>query len=137
MLSNPTLGSGAIAQGTYRCVAIRASDVIRYTPAETTDSGNCIGGTEYSKNIARGETTTSPDGVSAVTIDGEDIVWLYLGTAGNDTNTCFEPSQACRLATSLVVTADASGSFVSDARGGVEDLGPSDCSLENVSFSFR
>jgi len=137
MLAGPTLGTGSVPNGTYRCVALKASDVIRYTPSVTTSGGNCIGGTPYSKNIARGEVTTGPDGDSITTVDGEDPVWLYLSTGGVDTNTCFEPSQACRLSAPMVINAQGGGLFVTDARNGIEDLGPGDCSLENVQFSFR
>lgn len=137
MLSGPTLGSGPVPFGTYRCVAIRMSDVIQYTPAVTTTGGNCVAGTPYSKNILRGEVTTSPEGESITTVDGPDLIWIYLSTSGTESNGATIPTEPGPLGAPLVVNAQGSGSFVTDARGGVEDLGPGNCSLETVHFSFR
>jgi hypothetical protein len=109
MLDEPTLGSGVVPNGTYRCVAIRMSDMIDYTPAETTDNNNCVAGTPYSKDIAHGETTTSPEGTDTVTVDGaEDVIWIYLSTNGTESGSGFVPDEPCPLGSPLVVTSDRS-----------------------------
>ena len=49
--ANPVLFTGTPAAGSYRCVAIKMSDVIRMMPAAS--FGTCVGGTEYSGDIYR------------------------------------------------------------------------------------
>src|SRR3954469_20394566 len=41
--TNPSLGSGAIPQGTYHCIAIHLSDIMTITPAAN-DGVNCVAG---------------------------------------------------------------------------------------------
>lgn len=135
-LTNPTIASGAIPNGTYRCIALRISDFIRYKPAVTTDSGNCVAGASLTQDIIRGDPSISPDGVTTSTAVGEDIVWIYMSTSGSDSNTCLSPTQPCRIGAPLVVSGDRAGTFVVDFRGQVQDHGSS-CSLEGPTFSFR
>ncbi len=135
-LTNPVIATGAIPNGTYRCVAMRFSDFITYKPSVTTDSGNCHAGVQGTQDIARGEVSQGPDGDSVTTAVGEDIVWVYLSTSGNDANTCFTPTQPCLLNAPLTVSSDRTGTFVVDFSNQVQDHGAS-CSLEGPTFSFR
>jgi hypothetical protein len=55
MVANPVLFTGTPDSGSYRCVMIKMSDVLRMKPATT--FGSCVAGTEYSGDIYReGET---------------------------------------------------------------------------------
>src|SRR5882672_8945007 len=61
-LSTPMLGSGNPADGTYQCVIIKMSDLIKFKPSST--SGTCTAGTEYVADVCRadnGGTTHAPD----------------------------------------------------------------------------
>ncbi len=51
LLQNPTLGGGDLPDGTYECVIIKMSDVIKHTP-KVTDS-TCVAGTEYTGEVCR------------------------------------------------------------------------------------
>src|SRR4051812_21011166 len=48
-LKGPTLGGGDLPDGTYNCVIIKMSDIIKHTP-KTTDS-TCIADTEYTGGV--------------------------------------------------------------------------------------
>ncbi len=47
----PTVGTGALADGTYRCVAFEVSDHIRFAPA--TSEGACEAGKSYTIDVCR------------------------------------------------------------------------------------
>lgn len=56
-ITNPTLGSGSLADGTYNCVMITMDDVIKFTPLAN-DGATCTAGTEYAIDLCRvGEDT--------------------------------------------------------------------------------
>ena len=48
-LATPTLGSGNPPDGTYHCVIIKMSDLIKFTPSTT--GGSCAAGTEYVADV--------------------------------------------------------------------------------------
>ena len=61
-LARPTLGSGNPPDGTYQCVIIKMSDLIKFTPSAT--AGLCTAGTQYTADICRtdnGGMTQAPD----------------------------------------------------------------------------
>lgn len=55
-LSAPIIGSGPLDDGTYNCVMITMSDVIKYTAA--TNEGLCVAGTEYSGDLCRNQASS-------------------------------------------------------------------------------
>lgn len=65
-MTNPTLGSGSIADGTYNCVMITMDDVIKFTPAAN-DGGSCLGGTEYSIDLCRDTASSGGETVFSTT----------------------------------------------------------------------
>src|SRR3982750_4341402 len=85
-LATPTLGSGNPPDGTYQCVIIKMSDLIKFTPM--TSAGLCTAGTQYTADVCRsdnGGMTQAPDPVGAPNAcrgtDAEpvpDSVYLYL-----------------------------------------------------------
>jgi hypothetical protein len=83
LLAGPTYGSGPVDPGTYECVIIELSKIIK-TTAQTT-SGSCTAGLEFSDVICRdGQASQLVDG-TPVTCSGEDAnpqhVTVYITTA--------------------------------------------------------
>lgn len=94
-LSNPNLGSGTLANGTYPCVVIEFSDLVKFRPSANSTSLNCSTATEYTLDVCRAGggdssvlingTTTNCTGTSgnATTYGapGDDRVAMYISTA--------------------------------------------------------
>ena len=147
--TNPTLGSGNVADGNYPCVIIEFSDNIKITP-----SGNgsyCFSSTETTNDVCR-ETTTSTliDGSTVTCDSGDNRVAMYLTTAASATtqsdafnppncNTAgCDPDTGFNLARELQVSGSAVGKFIVDTDGKVcdgdegGDLNSNGCSDEQA-----
>jgi hypothetical protein len=151
-LAAPTLGSGNPPDGTYNCVIIKMTDIIKFTPSGT--SGLCTAGTQYAADICRSDNsgmTQAPDAVGAPQMcSGTDAapvanpVYLYLTTnpgqaKGGDT--FMQPTSASsmngiRLVSPLVIAGTAKSKFVVDATGKVGSDGVS-CGMEPPVFGFQ
>ncbi len=151
-LAAPTLGTGNPPDGTYQCVIIKMSDIIRFTPSGT--SGQCTSGTQYAADVCRSDNsgmTQAPDAVGAPTMCSgtdaapvSDPVYLYLTTnpgqaKGGDT--FMQPTSAAspngiKLLSPLVIAGTAKSKFVVDATGKVGSDGVS-CGMEPPTFDFR
>ncbi len=151
-LAAPTLGSGNPPDGTYNCVIIKMTDIIKFTPSGT--SGLCTAGTQYAADICRSDNsgmTQAPDAVGAPQMcSGTDAapvadpVYLYLTTnpgqaKGGDT--FMQPTSASsmngiRLVSPLVIAGTAKSKFVVDATGKVGSDGFS-CGMEPPVFGFQ
>src|SRR3569623_1577169 len=84
-LTNPTLGNGELADGTYNCVIIKMSSIIKHTPL-TTDSSS-VAGTEYTGGVSNMRGSESDP---ASDLDGNPIACLGAGsTAGSVDNTVY------------------------------------------------
>jgi hypothetical protein len=111
LLSNPTYGAGPIDPGTYGCIVIELSKVIK-TSAKTS-SGSCVQGQEFSDVICR-------DGQTSQLVDGTPVT-----CAGGATNaqhvTVFITTASAGLSgdRSLLPPIDAS-----DTTSGVKLTGP-------------
>ncbi|HET6282163.1 MAG TPA: hypothetical protein VFH73_14445 [Polyangia bacterium] len=154
LLKNPDLGGGDLPDGTYECVIIKMSDVIRHTP-KVTDS-TCVAGTEYSGEVCR----AGGDGGMATNLDGSTITCTGDGTstgAGDDTVFMFmttDPSasttgsrafelplaagdgKGIKLGAPLVISSTTKAKFVVDATGGVVP-GGGDCGINPPKFRFE
>jgi hypothetical protein len=146
-LTNPNLGNGVVADGTYPCIVIEFADVISFKPSAT--SGSCVLTTTYTGDICRNDTT--PAGTSKL-IDGtithcgaagtSDRVAMYLSTGSNATgNDAFNPPTSIgdtvhglNLATALTISGTSSGKFVVNTTGKVDDA--SSCGMNPPAFSF-
>ena len=65
-LATPTLGSGNPPDGTYHCVIIKMSDLIKFTPSTT--AGLCSASVQYTADVCRtdnGGITQAPDAFGA------------------------------------------------------------------------
>jgi hypothetical protein len=151
LLQGPDLGGGDLADGTYNCVIIKMSDVIKHTPKETDSS--CVAGTEYSGEVCRagGDEATGLDGSPiACTGDGssagvgEDTVFMFMTTdpGASAGNRAFElplapgDGKGIRLGSPLVISSTTKAKFVVDASGGVV-AGGGECGINPPTFRFE
>jgi len=150
-LNAPTLGSGNPPDGTYNCVIIKMSDLIKFTPS--TSAGRCSASTQYTADVCRsdnGGMTQAPDVAGASLCAGTDpapvadAVYLYLttnasaGTGGG--NTFMQPTgtgstNGLNLTAPLVIAGTAKSKFVVNATGKVGDDGVS-CGMNPPVFGF-
>jgi hypothetical protein len=132
LVGNPTLGAGAIPDGTYHCVMFHIDDLITVVPQATT--GACIAGSPTPMDIYTSGTDVSvtPDGVKIPATPGEDDPWVYFSDSAlaSTVNNCFEPnftgcacSGPCKLTTPLTISSDQTHSFVLDLDSRVDDVG--------------
>jgi hypothetical protein len=148
-LGSPTLGSGTVPAGTYNCVAIEFSSVIKPTPAETsTGSGACIQGTEFDLNVSNGTAYQLIDGTTGVGGATDTRIAMWLSTASTETtgtngHSAFVPptsvgssTEGFLLSSPLVVSGDAAGTFVVNGSGQIGENGAS-CECGPPAFSFR
>jgi hypothetical protein len=151
LLQGPDLGGGDLADGTYNCVIIKMSDVIKHTPKETDSS--CIAGTEYSGEVCRagGDVATGLDGSPiACTGDGtsagvgEDTLFMFMTTdpSASTGNRAFElplapgDGKGIKLGSPLVISSTTKAKFVVDASGGVV-AGGGECGINPPKFRFE
>ena len=146
LLSNPTIGSGSLAEGTYPCIAMEMSDNITFVPASN-EGSFCTAGTTYTLDVCRtdnngtsklvdGSTTTCTGSYSGGTsVLGEDKVTIYMSTTGANGNEGFIPTSPFPLTSAFTVTAAATATFIVDGTGKVES-GPSECDMQPPTFGF-
>lgn len=146
-LGSPYLGNANLDNGTYKCVVIEMSDVIRYASAENSTSGNCVASQQLTMDVCRSDhpdTIQLIDGSSDTCADGEQRVALYLSTHtqndGNGQENPFIPptsteDNGMRLGSALIVNGATSAKFVVNGLGKIEDRG-SWCEMQAPAFSF-
>jgi hypothetical protein len=147
MANNPTLGSGAIPNGTYRCIGMKMSDNIHYALASNSPHNACVASTDYISDVAHDDTAIAPDGSTQVLgpRGTEDTVWLYIREGGSNTNGSsqhsWQPTGGIPLTSPLVVSGDQSRTMVFDFDGKVGDeddgLGGWQCGCDAPTMSFR
>lgn len=100
---SPTLGSGSMPHGTYKCMAVRIWDNVTYSPSETTSGtdnstdGVCVAATDYTVDLCGGGGTADDPLVSYwdqdagalanCTVDSapaSEWIWVYMSTASTD-----------------------------------------------------
>jgi len=141
MVAGANFGQLGVANGTYQCIAWKMSDVITLKPDYTSDGGQCVQGTTYTRDLFRnGDVAMAPDGTvinGTASIASPDGMWIYLSTTGNDNpNSGTVPSQPGILQNAYVVQSNSRAVMVADFTNGIHDLG-SECSPEEVRFGFR
>jgi hypothetical protein len=152
-LAQPKLGSGSPPDGTYHCVIIKMSDLIKFTPTGT--EGTCTAAQQYTADVCRtdnGGTTQAPDtpgaplactGTDAAPVS--DAVHLYLTTnttAGSGGQTFLQPTSTSstnglNLTAPLVISGTASSKFIVNATGKVSGADPNGCGLNPPIFGFQ
>jgi hypothetical protein len=148
-LSNPTLGGGDLADGTYHCVIIKMSSIIKHTPL-TTDS-SCVAATEYTGGVCNAgdeatDLSSAPiacagDGSNAGSVD--NTVYMYMTTdpvASMGDKAFVHPAAAgdgngIRLGSPLVISSTSRAKFVVNAAGKVV-AGGGECGINAPAFDF-
>lgn len=157
-LNTPSLGSNSIAGGTYNCVVLKMSDVIKFKPA--TSTGSCTAGTQYTIDVCRAGsgnytpltvsgstgsygTNAACTGTSTVPVD--DKVTLFLSTHSTNNgagagNTFVQPLTAgtdgYTLNGAFVVSSGQSGTFIVNFNNKIAGGNPT-CDLDAPVFGFR
>lgn len=162
-LANPSLGSGNLSNGTYPCIVIEMTDLIKFTPEDST-AGNCSHLVESTLDICRSDNGSGGAAGTSVLIDGTtttcgvagtaDRVALYISTAtSGDNGDAFnrptvigDTTKGITLGAALTISGTSSGKFVVNPAGQVCDKaaagcdgsagGVAACALEAPSFSF-
>jgi len=143
VLVGPTLGSGAIPNGTYKCFMFKMSDNIHFQPASAVGThGACNTGSDYVTDVAHDETAIDPDGTSHATTAGvNDIVWVYFRVGGgNGGGGAFRPDQGLSLASAVTVSGDSTRTMVFNFQGAVDEgfnNGAWECGCNAPNMSFR
>lgn len=148
-LQNPSLGSGQLANGTYPCIVIEFSDLVKFTPSANSTSGNCSTATEYTLDVCRaanGDTSKLIDGTTTTCTGtegdnttygtpGDDRVAMYISTASTGAGSdAFNPptvvgdaTKGLNLGAALTITGTSSGKFVVNPAGQVCDNATAGC----------
>jgi hypothetical protein len=150
-LGGPTLGSGSVPDGTYKCVIIEFEDVIKPTPAVSSSGGtnSCVAGVEFTLDVCHsGNSSTLIDGTSVSCSAGADHVAMYLSTESTSTNggggsnpfaaptSASDATHGLNLASPLVVAGNMTSTFVVNGTGQIQENGAS-CECQPPVFSFR
>jgi hypothetical protein len=148
-LANPTLGGGDLADGTYNCVIIKMSSIIKHTPL-TTDS-SCIAGTEYTGGVCNDRDSATGldnapivcagDGSNAGSVDNTVYMYMTTDAAASPGDKAFVHPVAAgdgngiRLGSPLVISSTSRAKFVVNAAGKVV-AGGGECGINAPVFDF-
>jgi hypothetical protein len=141
--ANPTLFEASPADGSYPCVALRMSDVIRFQPATT--FGTCVAGTDYQQDIYRSDSDSIPwvdmdlnpivgTGSDSIPVDDHVTIVMTTDTAAAMARG-FSQNQIVPLGSSLVVPG--SSTFYWGAEGSVSTADGRPCGLEKGTPAFQ
>jgi len=155
-VTNPTIGTATVTDGTYNCVAIKLSDTVTFVPSA--DEGtSCTSGTSYTLDVCDSSWTVT-DADSAATsscTDSADSIWIYISTWSAVTSTStgspnsFAPptsdgdeSNGIQLTSALTVAGTTSGVFVIDSYYKVATTatgtdGADECGMGRPTFGFE
>ena len=148
-LSNPTLGGGDLADGTYNCVIIKMSSIIKHTPL-TTDS-SCVAGTEYTGGVCNQNDSATDisnvpiacagDGTNSGSVDNTVYMYLTTDSAASSGDMAFIHPMApgdgsgIHLGSPLVISSTSRAKFVVNAIGKVV-AGGGECGINAPLFDF-
>ena len=149
LLVQPYLGGGDLADGTYNCIIIKMSSIIKHTPL-TTDT-TCVAGTEYTggvcnvgdqaTDLANGVIGCMGNGTNAGSVDNTVYMYLTTDALASTGNKAFVHPMApgdgngIKLNAPLVVSATTKAKFVVNATGKVVP-GGGECGINPPVFSF-
>lgn len=148
-LTTPTLGGGDLGDGTYNCVIIKMSSIIKHTP-KTTES-TCEAGVEYTGGVCNASDsatdldnapiTCEGDGSNAGTVDNTVYMYLTTDSAASKGNKAFvHPVTAgdgngIKLGSPLIISSKSRAKFVVNANGQVV-AGGGECGINPPVFNF-
>jgi hypothetical protein len=139
-MQHPVLFQGTPANGSYQCVMLQMSDVLRMKPA--TSFGSCVANLEYSGDIYReGETDWVDVDLNSVVGTGtdeapvDDHVTIFMTRSPEAAMARgISSNQIVELGSNLIVPGQST--FVMDASNAVLSWGGS-CGLEKPEISFH
>ena len=148
-LTNPTLGDGDLDDGTYNCVIIKMSSIIKHTPLTT--QSTCVAATEYTGGVCNVSDSATDlddvpiacagDGSNAGSVDNTIYMYLTTDPAASVGHRAFVHPIAAgdgngiRLASPLIVSAQSRAKFVVNANGQVQ-AGGGECGINAPVFDF-
>lgn len=148
-LANPTLGGGDLADGTYHCVIIKMSSIIKHTPLTT--ATDCVAGTEYTggvcnsgdnaDDLAGSPITCTGNGSNAGSVDNTVYMYLTTDSLASTGNKAFEhpvtagDGKGIHLGSPLVISSTSRAKFVVNAAGKVVG-GGGECGINAPAFNF-
>lgn len=146
LMTSPTLFSGTLTAGTYKCVIMRVSDNIKFKPDATAAGtfNSCVAGTEYTHDIYRadsGGAWNDMDGQSIPSngtreVPVSDIVELAASINTTAAATSYHVDQVIGLSEALVIPG--ASTFFADFSNGINETAPNDfCVLEQGVFGFK
>jgi hypothetical protein len=130
-ITNPVLGSGNLADGSYNCIMMTMSDTITYSPS-VNDGTYCVAGTSYTADICRAGTYTDlMEGTTSTYtqclgtnstsggVDNKVTVYVRTGAPGNG-ELAFRVTHGIQLLAPFVVSGRKNGTFYVDAAGSIQ-----------------
>ena len=154
-IKNPTIGSGSIADGAYKCVIFKMSDRLTFVSAYS-DGDQCVDGTTYTVDLCNTSSQNAETGATVACSDNtDDAVWVYFSTYSafvetgscEDCNTFVPPASngdakhALKLDNEVTLSSDIIGTLVFGTAGKVvtESMteGGFRCGLQPPDMSFR
>lgn len=155
MNTGPTIGSGPIAEGFYKCVIFKMSDSITFTP-NANDGTTCVAGVQNTVDICKDNGSGAPEvtdnnGTVTTCTDNEDTVWVYVSTfatstEGGDNHNAFSPpvsdgdaDHAFNLEHEVIISGDTEGTFIFNTDGKIEEttnFSGSHCEMNPPTFAF-
>ena len=148
-LSNPVLGDGELSDGTYNCVIIKMSSIIKHTPLTTESS--CLAGTEYVGGVCsmydsataldNAPIACGGDGSNAGSVDNTVYMYLTTDSAASEGDRAFVHPVAAgdgngiKLGSPLIISANGRAKFVVNANGKVV-AGGGECGINAPVFDF-
>jgi len=164
---SPTLGSGSMPNGTYKCMAVRIWDNVTFSPTTDTTSGACDNETNYTTDLCGGAGTAGDPlvsywdqdtGASAdCTVDSapaSEWIWVYMSTASTDLDadddclncdwnppTSDNKTKGITLGAPLVISAAKTSVFKTDISNRIADTtrfgGTGSCEMLKPAFTFE
>lgn len=149
LLKGPVLGGGDLADGTYNCIIIKMSSIVKHTPLVTDTS--CVAATEYTGGVCNvGDQATDlsnatigcmGNGTNAGSVDNTVFMYLTTDSLASTGNKAFVhpmtvgDGNGIKLNAPLVVSSTTKAKFVVNATGKVV-AGGGECGINPPVFSF-
>ncbi len=143
LADSPVLFRSSPPAGTYRCLIIKASDLMKITPDDDAPAPPCTHGVELTKDLYRAPDTDYKDlAGTPITAHGTDAVpagdtVYFFASTDTASVTSASPNQTVPMSGALVVPG--ATTFYLDPSGSVTSTGgiPAYCSLEGGRMGFR
>lgn len=145
VIAGGSYGSGNVSPNTFRCIVLKMSDNVKFTPS--TSDGSCTAGTEYTMDVCQtGTSSAGPDGTTVNCTTGtNDRPYVFLANGSTCTgsgcsgDTFVSPTSGAANGLFLdgQIVAPGGGTFGADANGRISGSGSS-CEMPSApTFYWR